>query len=253
MADLKRTSEEAWAKPAARLQVEGDIPRGAMNLNVQGRQLNNPLQGFGQMWQKTYRMKLIAPRVPMTGQAAAPQDIISAWRANFARFWPPGNKFYAPLTEIKPGEVAVLNLQGPGGMPLSTGVRVIYADDEQFSFMTPEGHMFAGMVTFSSFEEDDAVYAQVQALIRPNDPLYETSFRMGFGHKAEDAFWRATLENLSQYFGASGVYELKAVVVDPRVQWSKAKNIWQNAAIRSGMYTMTAPVRWLGRRLGGKK
>ena len=27
---------------------------------------------------------------------------------------------------------------------------VIYADDESFSFMTPQGHMFAGMITFSA-------------------------------------------------------------------------------------------------------
>jgi hypothetical protein len=43
--------------------------------------------------------------------------------------------------------VAVLNLSAPGGLPLSTGVLVIYADDSSFSFMTPQGHMFAGMIT----------------------------------------------------------------------------------------------------------
>ena len=42
-------------------------------------------------------------------------------------------------------------MTAPGGGPLiSTGVMVIFADDESFSFMTPQGHMFAGMITFSA-------------------------------------------------------------------------------------------------------
>ena len=35
-------------------------------------------------------------------------------------------------------------------MPLSTGVLVLYADDESFTLMTPQGHVFAGWITFSS-------------------------------------------------------------------------------------------------------
>src|SRR5581483_8732655 len=256
--EKQKSSEDAWAKPTERLQVTHEMPRGAINLNVQGRQLTNPLQGFGQMWQKTYRMKLIAPRVPATGKAAEPRDIIAGWKANFAKFWPRGNNFYAPLTEIEPGEVAVLNLKGPGGMPLSTGIRVIYADDEQFSFMTPEGHMFAGMNTFSSYEEDGDVYAQIQALIRASDPAWEFFFKLGIVGKMEDRFWSATLENLAAYFGSTGKVELKAVLVDPRWNWSSAKNIWHNAAMWSGIYTMTASFRWVGeqvrpRKVSGKK
>ncbi|HZQ08244.1 MAG TPA: DUF1990 family protein, partial [Anaerolineae bacterium] len=168
------------------------------------------------------------------------------------------NNFYAPLTEIEPGEVAVLNLKGPGGMSLSTGIRVIYADDEQFSFMTPEGHMFAGMNTFSSYEEDGDVYAQIQALIRASDPAWEFFFKLGIVGKMEDRFWSATLENLAAYFGSTGKVELKAVLVDPRWNWSSAKNIWHNAAMWSGIYTMTAPFRWVGeqvrpRKVSGKK
>ena len=30
------------------------------------------------------------------------------WRQNFQTFWPDGNRFYAPLTGIEPGEVALL-------------------------------------------------------------------------------------------------------------------------------------------------
>jgi len=243
--DREKSSEQAWAKPSDRLQVDPNISSRANNWNVQGRQLMNPLQGFGQMWQKTYRIKLIAPRVHATGKAAMPGDIIAGWKGNFAKFWPRGNNFYTPLTEIQPGEVAVLNLKGPGGMPLSTGIRVIYADDEQFSFMTPQGHMFAGMITFSSEVENQDVFAQVQALIRASDPMYEAFFKLGIIGKMEDQFWTATLDNLASYFGASGKVELTSKLVDSRWNWSSAKNIWHNAAMWSGIYTMTAPLRWL--------
>jgi len=77
--DKQKASGQAWAKPTDHLHVEHEMPSGSINLNVQGRQLTNPLQGFGQMWQKTYRIKLIAPRVPATGKAAMPQDIIAGW------------------------------------------------------------------------------------------------------------------------------------------------------------------------------
>ena len=80
--DREKSSEQAWAKPSDRLQVDPGISPSAMNWNVQGRQLNNPLQGFGQMWQKTYRIKLIAPRVHATGKAALPPDIIAGWKTN---------------------------------------------------------------------------------------------------------------------------------------------------------------------------
>jgi hypothetical protein len=110
--------------------------------------------------------------------------------------------------------------------------------------MTPEGHMFAGMITFSAHEQDGTV-AQIQALIRANDPIYEATFRLGFGHKKEDAFWHQTLTNLAAYFGAHGSVTQQTVLVDPRMQWSQARNVWHNAAIRTGLYLALTPVRWV--------
>ena len=158
-----------------------ESPNEAINLNVDGRKLSGLTHGFGQLWQKTYKVRL-------SGIEITPQAVVEEWKANFSKFWPQGNNLYVPLTGIQPGEVGLINLSAPGGLKLSTGVMVIYADDVSFSFMTPEGHMFAGMITFSAYEEDDGTFAQVQALIRANDPVYEVSFRMGFGHKSEDAF-----------------------------------------------------------------
>jgi hypothetical protein len=180
----------------------------------------------------------------MSGITITPQQVITSWKAKFPTFWPDGNDLYVPLTGIQPGEVGLINLTAPGGLKLSTGVMVIYADDVSFSFMTPEGHMFAGMITFSAFEEDGGTVAQVQALVRANDPVYEMSFRMGFGHKSEDAFWYATLTNLATYLGVGNPQPTQSnSLVDPRMQWSEWSNIWNNAGIRSGLYMPVAMVK----------
>jgi hypothetical protein len=251
--DTRRdTRQENWAAPVSRLNVAG-VPDGAMNLNVTGRQVTTPMQGFGQMWQKTYRIRF-------NGTQVTPQEVVRVWRENFPSFWPKNNYFYGANGPIKPGDVAVLNLAGPvgitapGGTPvISTGILVIYADEESFSFLTPQGHMFAAMNTFSAYEEDGVTYAQIQALIRASDPIYEISLRVGIGHKTEDDFWTATLKNLVAHFGGYGTPSLNRVCIDPKMQWSEAKNIWHNAAVRTTLYLIATPFRWAGRLLGGKK
>jgi len=246
--DPGKRSEDSWAAPITQLDVV-DMPAGALNLNVQGRQLSGLVRGFGQMWQKTYRIRL-------EGTTVTPSLVIQTWKKEFERFWPKGNYFYGRSSGITPGDVAVLNLAGPGGvnapggLPLvSTGIMVIYADDESFAFMTPQGHMFAGMITFSSFEEQGTV-AQIQALIRASDPLIELMFRLGVT-KVEDDFWMQTLRNLAASFGSSSQPELKVVCIDPHMQWKEASNIWQNAGIRTGLYIMASPFRWIRRKIKG--
>lgn len=215
-----------------------------MNLNVEGRQVVGPLQGFGQMWQKTYTIRL-------SGASVSPKQVIETWKDNFSSFWPKGNRFYGPITGIAPGEVAVINIS-TGGMKLSTGVMVLYADEESFTFMTPEGHVFSGWITFSANESEGATVAQVQLLVRANDPLYEIGFRLG-GSKAEDKFWMHTLEALAEHFGVRGQVQLGVTCVDPRLQWSQAKNVWHNAGIRTGLYVGLAPLRWMRGLVGDRK
>ena len=72
-------------------------------------------------------------------------------RPRFPTFWPKGSTFYAPLAGITPGEVALLEVPPVPGSPvkMSTGVLVIYADRESFTFMTPEGHALSAWITFS--------------------------------------------------------------------------------------------------------
>ena len=225
-----------WAKQTS--FVVKNAPSGALNLNVDGRIAVSPLQGFGQMWQKTYRIRL-------KDSTVQPFEVIKVWKENFPKFWPKGNNFYGPLTGIAPGEVALLNLSMPVGMKLSTGVVVLYADDESFTLMTPQGHMFAGWITFSSYEDGGCTVAQSQVLIRANDPMYEIGFRLG-GYAKEDRFWQDTLKSLGEYFSVKVPVETQRVCVDPKLQWSQAKNIWHNSAIRTTLYTMGTPVRWVG-------
>ena len=139
----ERRSTEAWARPVHALDVRGVAPGGA-GINVAGRRPTSPIQGFGQMWQKTYKVRL-------EGAGVEPRAVIAAWKERFGDFWPSRSRFFAPLAGIAPGEVAGLGLSMPGGLRLSTGVLVMYADEESFTLMTPQGHMFAGWITFSAF------------------------------------------------------------------------------------------------------
>ena len=230
--------DASWALSSGRLKVD-DVPAGAMNLNVDGRQVVGPLQGFGQMWQKTYS-------VPLAGLKLTPEEVMTAWKQNFPKFWPKGNRFYPSLVGIAPGEVALLSLAMPGGMPLSTGMLVLYADDVSFTMMTPQGHMESGWITFSVHEDEGAIVAQVQSIARANDPMYEMGFLM-FAHRTQEKFWHDTLTALARHFNIEAPVRMRKTCVDPRWQWSQSKNIWHNAAVRTGIYLGLTPVRWVGR------
>jgi hypothetical protein len=227
-----------WAKMVSRLRVS-EVPDGAINLNVEGRRVTSPIQGFGKLWQKTYRVRL-------SGNRISPAELVSEWKSRFASFWPKGNSFYGPLTGLSPGDVAVLNLKAGGGMKLSTGVFVLYADEESFTFMTPEGHQFAAWITFSALEDDRGTIAQVQALLRTSDPIFEIA--MPVMKRMEDKFWVQTLKNLAAHFGVHDAeVERESVCVDGKRQWKMAKNVWRNSGVRSGLYLMSRPARALAK------
>ena len=226
---------EHWAKMVSQLDI-ADAPDGAVNINVSGKRLVSPIQGFGKMWQKTYKVSL--PATSLT-----PAEVITEWKANFPKFWPPKNYYYGGLTGIAPGDVALLNLTMPGRLKLSTGIYVLFADEESFTFMNPEGHMFAGWITFSAYEKDGVPVAQAQVLIRSNDPLYEIGLTL-FGYRMEDKFWANTLTSLARHLGVQDPdIDTQIVCVDKKRQWANAKNVWHNAAIRSGIYAVGAPFR----------
>jgi hypothetical protein len=209
---------ENWATHREHLEV-GQVA-GGNAARVQGRRLTGPIQGFGKMWQKTYRINI---------PGKTPKEIISTWKAEYGRFWPPTARFYAPLTGIKPGEVGLItSSQGP--VVLSTGVLVLYSDDTSFSYMTPEGHPFAGFITFSAYPEGDTTVAQVQLLLRANDPVYEMGMTV-FGSRAEDKMWEHTLKSLADYLGSSSQVQSMIVCVDKKRQWRNFGNLRHNAML----------------------
>jgi hypothetical protein len=237
-----RSDATYWAKPIVQLDVKDDaVPTDGINLNVEGWQVTGPIQGFGRMWRKRHFVHL-------TGAPITPAEVVTTWKERFGEFWPKGNRFFGPLTGIAPGEVAVLNLNlmVPGGTKLSTGVLVMYADEESFTLMTPQGHIFAGWITFSAHEEDDVTVAQAEILMRASDPFYEVGMIL-FGHRLENRFWEQTLTNVAANFGVRTKATTTAECVDPRYQWRRVTNVWRNAAIRTALYIAATPVRRVGR------
>src|SRR5919112_2077657 len=147
-----------WAKRVETLEVS-EVPEGAANVNVQGRHEVGALQGFGQLWQKTYRVRL-------TGADVKPEEVVKIWKEHFPEFQPPNSRFYPSMAGVAPGEVLFISAS-VGGLPVHTGVRVIYADEESFTVMTPEGHPESGWNTFSAYQEaHGTTVAQIQSLAR---------------------------------------------------------------------------------------
>lgn len=227
-----------WARPVDRLSAAG--VEGAKVDSVTGKRVSGPLQGFGQLWQKTFTVRL-------DGTDLTPQQLVAAWKRDFPTFWPKSATFYAPLAGIAPGEVALLDIAPVPGAPvkLSTGVMVLYADDESFTFMTPEGHTLSAWITFSAYRDGDVTIAQAQALERPSDPLDELAYVLG-GNKLNDRFWRETLMNLAGHVGvALPVVETQIVCIDKRRQWRYVRNLRNSASIRTVRRTLGAPIRRL--------
>jgi hypothetical protein len=234
----ERGQEGAWAKPVEKLTA-GGAPAGAPNL-VEGKRLVGPVQGFGKLWQKTYRVRL-------EGIETTPAAVIANWRENFPFYWPKGNDFYPSLTGVEPGEVALISLEGPAKLKLKTGVLVLYSDDVSFTLMTPEGHMFAGWITFSAHEDGGATVAQAQVLMRAQDPLGELGLAVG-GHGKENRFWEQTLENLASSLGAEGPKATTTMVcVDGRRQWSRATNVRHSVGLWSTLHLLRPSLNRPGR------
>jgi anti-anti-sigma factor len=216
-----------WARSIDSLSIR-DLPAEAMNSNVDGRETTSPVQGFGQLWDKKYRLHVNDDKIE-------PQQIVSLWRSNFPDFWPKGNRLFpSGRLSIEPGTMAVLNLILPGGLVLATGLMVIYADDTSFSFTTIQGHILSGWITFSSFRENSTTIIQVHPLFRAGDPLMELGFRFGAAQQ-EDQFWHETLGNLARRLAVQGRIEQQDTLIDSRIQWRECKNLWYNAAIRSSL------------------
>src|SRR3970040_1969571 len=142
-----------WAGPVSKLKVT-DVPSGAVSLNVEGRHVVGPLQGFGQLWQKTYRVRLAR-------EGLTPAGVVGFLKEKLPELMPRGARFYPSVSGVAPGEVVLINatLPGvPGG--IATGVMVLYSDEESFTIMCPAGHPEAGWDNFYSLDKDDSDIVQ---------------------------------------------------------------------------------------------
>src|SRR5215472_3801854 len=85
MSDPSSQSQDAvardaanWASGSVQIKVAA-IPQGAVSLNVDGREVVGPLQGFGQLWQKTYRIAL-------NGATVTPVEVVRVWKEHLPSF-----------------------------------------------------------------------------------------------------------------------------------------------------------------------
>lgn len=226
----KAPGGRTWAAPVGTLRVES-VPPGAINRNVDGFGAAGPVQGFGRLWHKTYRMRL-------AGVDAGPREVIGALKDGFSRFQPPHNRFYPPPEGIVPGAVVLINAMTPAG-PLYTGVRVLHATDESFTFITPQGHPEAGWVSFDACEKDGVTSARVQGFARASDPFYELAFEL-MGSRVQERIWRHVLLSLGRHFGIRGYVSMEKSCVGDDYQWEYAGNLRYNAQIRSlGYFLMS--------------
>jgi anti-anti-sigma regulatory factor len=224
----------SWAKPVSKLIVP-PMPPEAINKNMNGLRVVGPVDGFGQLWQKRYRLKV-------SKSGVTPEDAIQALKQNFPSFQPPYNRFYPTAAGIQPGEVVAIDSSTPGG-PVSTGVMVLYADDRSFTFITPQGHPESGWVTFSASEAEGVIIVQILGLARANDPVYEAAFR-AIGSSMQVKIWKHVLTSLAKHLDVPPDITVEPTCVDTNMQWSQAGNIWYNAQIRTLLYM---PLRWAGK------
>lgn len=217
---------DAWAAKTDRLHVTADLQR--HGYNVEGRRVAGPQQGFGRLWRRTSVVRL--------GDAVTPEAVVADWRAHFGRYWPTAMHFHGGADAIAPGDVAPLTA---GGM--ATGILVLYADDTSFTFLTPEGHPFAGMITFSAAEVDGGTCARIDILLRTADPLVEAAWPIV--RPGEDRFWAGTLRNLAAAHGVPHArVEQTTTLVDGRRLWRNWRNLFRSAMLRSAWHVVAAPV-----------
>jgi len=201
------------------------IPEAVLKL-LRNRPPRAPHEGFGGLRMRTYKILL-------NGVSLPPAQIFTIWMDQFPATWPAGNHFIPCAPVLEPGVTAAILLSMPAGMRIITGARVVHRDETSLTLMTLLGHMFAGLITFSVFLEDNDPVIQTQALVSPGDPLYELAFLLGVGQRGEDAFWHASLSNAARLFDVEAAVQQENRTISTNLQWRYFRNIWYNAAIRS--------------------
>jgi hypothetical protein len=217
-----------WAANVDRLRVSDRSSK--HGYSVDGRRVAGPMNGFGRLWQRTYSA--------FVGPAVSPEQLVADWRLHFGEYWPPMGRFHGSVSSIQPGDVTTLTAGG-----VTTGILVLYADATSFTFLTPEGHMFAAMITFSAERDDHgATVAQIRMLLRCSDPVFEAMWPLA--RRGEDIFWPGVLRNLAAAHGTDHVEVLATTeCLDRRRLWRNWTNVRYNAALRSIAHAVGMPFR----------
>lgn len=213
-------------------------------LNLIGRQAQGPGGGFGSLWKKTYKVRLVS-------QDLAVDEVAAQLKNKLPEYWPAGNHIALP-EGLQPGAVGIIDLTVPGGVPLSTGIRVLTVSKEAFSFVPIQGHMEAGWISFGVCEEDSYPTVVVQSLARTGDPLYELGFDI-FGHRQQEKFWELTLSALASDFGEKALVEVVASCLENSKNWKGWSTVWWNAGIRTMVGQAGRKLLQLKKRLTSKK
>jgi len=222
----------SWAKPVSELSVP-EMSKEARNLNVNGLRAVGPVNGFGQLCQKVFRLHI-------GDSAITPEQAIAALKENFPSFQPSFNRFYPSPGGIRAGEIVLIDSSTPGG-PVSTGVMVLYADERSFTFNTPQGHPECGFVSFSGHEGNAGTIVRIVGLARSSDPVYEVAFRL-IGSRIQTRIWTHVLKSLAVHLGVPAEVTFRQELVDTSLRWSQIGNVYYNAQIRTLIHE---PKRWL--------
>lgn len=218
-----KQSDEGWAPFIEKIKVT-EKPEGALVKNMDNRRLQAQINGFGKMWQKTFRLMIDKPEF-------TPEDIINKLKQNFVAFQVPENFFFPTSKGLSPGALVFIDSATPGGV-VSTGIYVLYMDDTSFTYVTPQGHPEAGWITFSAKEEEGKIRLQIQGLVRASDPFFEIAYAIA-GQAFQEKIWLNVLTQMAKHLEIEDNGQMVKYKPANYCQWGKCGNIWYNAQLRS--------------------
>lgn len=225
--DESKTSEllptDLWPTKMGPTLYTGDLQE-PHPLNLISRKVQGPGAGFGSLWQKTYKVRLVSQDLSIA-------EVFTKLKGKLPDYWPAGNRIALP-DGLQTGAPGIIDLTLPGGLPLSTGIRVLNLSEEAFSFVPIQGHMEAGWISFGVCEENGYPCVVVQSLARTGDLFYELGFDI-FGHRQQEDFWDQTLSAMALDFGEKALVEVSASCLDNTKNWSGWNNLWWNAGLRT--------------------